>query len=137
GWDVSAVISRPPHGRPYSCSADSSVRNLDVLCVLARDSLTRRGSRRRESASLFSSGYWPGAAALRVKWMSTTPQLRAVAWCWALIAAEGVVVGYFGASLSAGRKVRLDGGALLSVLVFVAWLFLFLGSPFLVRSQRW
>jgi hypothetical protein len=64
-------------------------------------------------------------------------QRTVIAWRWTLIAAQVIVVAYFAALLSGGRKTRLNPGALLSVLIFIAWLFLFLGSPFLVRSQRW
>jgi len=70
--------------------------------------------------------------------MNTLPQKATQGWRWALIAAEVIVAGYFATSILAGRsRVGLDVGAPLSVLVFVAWLFLFLGSPFLVRSQKW
>ena len=69
--------------------------------------------------------------------MNTIPRNASLGWRWALIAAEVIVAGYFAAFFLAGSKVRLDADALLSVLIFIAWLFLFLGSPFLVRSQRW
>jgi hypothetical protein len=65
------------------------------------------------------------------------PRKTTLAWRWSLITAEVMVAGYMAASLLAGAKARLDAGALLSVLLFLAWLFLFFGSPFLVRSQKW
>jgi hypothetical protein len=69
--------------------------------------------------------------------MNTAPQKVTSAWCWALIASEVIVVGYLAASFLLGPKARPNTGVLLSVLVFIATLFLFLGSPFLVRSQGW
>ena len=58
-------------------------------------------------------------------------------WRWILIAAEAFVAVHLGAVLVAGRKVRVDLGLIEAVLFFVAWLFLFLGSPFLVRRHGW
>ena len=55
----------------------------------------------------------------------------------ALIAAEAAVVGAYVASLYAGRQVRLNLGIPATALFIVAWVFLFFGSPFLVRSQGW
>ena len=69
--------------------------------------------------------------------MNSIPLKASLAWRWTLIAAEVLVAGYLATSFLAGSKVRLDAGVPLSVLVFTAWIFLFLGSPFLVRSQRW
>jgi hypothetical protein len=69
--------------------------------------------------------------------MNTIPQKATLPWRWALIAAEILVVGYCAATMLAGSKVRLNVGAVLGVLIFAAWIFLFLGSPFLVRSQKW
>ena len=69
--------------------------------------------------------------------MNTVSQKAVLGWRWALIASEVMVAGYVVVSATVGHKVRLDVGAPLSILVFIAWLFLFLGSPFLVRTQRW
>jgi len=60
-------------------------------------------------------------------------------WRWILIASELLVVAYLVGALMAGRAARHPSGAFLAIGIaaFVAWVFLFLGSPFLVRSQRW
>jgi hypothetical protein len=79
---------------------------------------------------------WP-AFERAAKWMNAPPQKATQGWRWALIAAEVMVAGYYAASISAGRSVRLDVGVPLSVIIFAAWLFLLFGSPFLVRSQKW
>ena len=70
----------------------------------------------------------------------TTPTTRAtVAWRWILITAELLVAGYMVFALMAGRAARhpSEGFAVIGIPVSVAWVFLFLGSPFLVRSQGW
>jgi hypothetical protein len=60
-------------------------------------------------------------------------------WRWILITAELLVAGYWVAALMAGRAARHPSGAfaVIGIAAFLAWGFLFLGSPFLVRSQRW
>jgi hypothetical protein len=62
-----------------------------------------------------------------------------IAWRWILITAELLVAGYLVGALMTGRAARHPSGALavIGIAAFVAWVFLFLGSPFLVRSQRW
>ncbi len=52
---------------------------------------------------------------------------------------ESLLATYLVAMLLAGRHARQETGPFLVVgaLVFVAWIFLFFGSPFLVSSQRW
>jgi hypothetical protein len=70
----------------------------------------------------------------------TTPSTQTtIAWRWILIAAELLVAGYMVWSLMAGRAARHPSGAfaVIGIAAFVAWVFLFLGSPFVVRSQRW
>ncbi len=67
--------------------------------------------------------------------MNTLVQKASLGWRWALIAAEVVVAGHLVGAILAGG--RLNVGAPVAVLVFAAWLFLSLGSPFLVRSQKW
>ncbi len=61
-----------------------------------------------------------------------------VAWRWTLIGAELLVAGHTAYSLWVGRSVRFPTGGfpLIDIAVAVAWVFLFLGSPFLVSSQR-
>ena len=69
-----------------------------------------------------------------------TPSTRTtLAWRWILIAAELLVVGNLVGALIAERAARhpSSGIAIVGIAAFVAWVFLFLGSPFLVRSQRW
>lgn len=60
-------------------------------------------------------------------------------WRLILIAAELLVVAYWVGASIAGRAARHPSGAFLVIGIagFVAWVFLFLGSPFLVRSQGW
>jgi hypothetical protein len=62
-----------------------------------------------------------------------------MAWRWILIGAELLLVAYVMCAVMAGRAVRQPSGAftVMGIATFVAWVFLFLGSPFLVRSQRW
>jgi len=62
-----------------------------------------------------------------------------MAWRWILITAELLVVAYVMSALMAGRAARHPSGAfaVMGISGFVAWVFLFLGSPFLVHSQRW
>jgi len=69
----------------------------------------------------------------------TTPTTRTtIAWRWILITAELLVAGYMAGALMAGRAARHPSGGFVVIgCAFVAWAFLFLGSPFLVRSQRW
>lgn len=64
---------------------------------------------------------------------------RHAGWRWTLIVSEVVVASYLVALQLADRRTRLDTGVALGlgVLAFVAWLFLFFGSPFLVRTHRW
>jgi hypothetical protein len=69
--------------------------------------------------------------------MDTGPEKPASVWRLILIGAEITVLGYLLASFIAGPKARVDVGVFLSVIIFAACLFLLLGSPFLVRSQRW
>lgn len=71
--------------------------------------------------------------------MNTPTARTTMAWRWILIAAELVVVAYLIGALMAGRAARHPSGgfAVIGIAAFVAWGFLFLGSPFLVRSQRW
>ena len=63
----------------------------------------------------------------------------ALFWRWSLIVSETVVAGYFVATLIAGRHLRQETGLLLGVgiVAFAAWMFLFVGSLFLVKSHRW
>ena len=60
-------------------------------------------------------------------------------WRWILITSESLLVTYMVAAAVTGRDVRhaSDGFVVLGILASVAWVFLFLGSPFLVSSQRW
>lgn len=60
-------------------------------------------------------------------------------WRWILIVAELVVGSYLVTVRWIGLATRQPstGLALVGIAVFVAWVFLFLGSPFLVRSERW
>ena len=70
----------------------------------------------------------------------TAPTTRTtMALRWSLIIAELLVVGYLAGALMAGRAARHPSGgfAVIGVAAFIAWVFLFFGSPFLVRSQRW
>ncbi len=70
----------------------------------------------------------------------TPSTLRArTRWRWILVTSELLVVGYMIAVRMTGRAARHPSGAFagIGIAAFVAWVFLFLGSPFLVRSQRW
>jgi hypothetical protein len=70
----------------------------------------------------------------------TTPTTRTtIAWRWILITSELLVAGNLVVVLMAGRGARYSSGldATIGIAAFVAWVFLILGSPFLVRSQRW
>ena len=60
-------------------------------------------------------------------------------WRWILIVAEFLVAGYLVAAQLAGRAARHPSGgfAVVGIAAGVAWVFLFFGTPFLVRSQRW
>jgi len=55
------------------------------------------------------------------------------------ITSELLLGSYLIAMQLAGGHTRQETGAFLvvGILAFVAWVFLFFGSPFLVRSQRW
>src|SRR6266571_4235167 len=71
--------------------------------------------------------------------MTTPTTIATMAWRWILITAELLVVAYVMSALMAGRAARHPSGAfaVMGIAAFVAWVFLFLGSPFFVRSQRW
>src|SRR5207245_2794027 len=60
------------------------------------------------------------------------------AWRWILMTAELLVVACAMSALMAERAARHPSGAfaVMGIAAVVAWVFLFLGSPFLVRSQR-
>ena len=62
-----------------------------------------------------------------------------VAWRWTLITAQLLLAGYMAFALWAGRAARYPTGQLdiVGIAASAAWAFLFLGSPFLVRSQGW
>jgi hypothetical protein len=71
--------------------------------------------------------------------MSASTTRTTIAWRRILVTAELLVAGYMAGALMAGRAARHPSGGfvVIGVVAFVAWVFLFLGSPFLVRSQRW
>ena len=71
--------------------------------------------------------------------MSTHTQTAPLFWRWVLIVSELLLGSYLISMQLAGRHARQETGAFLvvGILAFVAWVFLFFGSPFLVRSQRW
>jgi hypothetical protein len=77
------------------------------------------------------------ASELVVKCMNLSARKAASGWRLALVASEVTMIGFLAASASAGPKTRINIGLIPSLLVFVAFGFLFLGSPFLVRSQGW
>ena len=58
---------------------------------------------------------------------------------WVLIVSELLLGSYLIVTQLAGRHARQETGPFLvvGILAFVAWVFLFFGSPFLVRSHRW
>ena len=58
---------------------------------------------------------------------------------WVLIVSELLLGSYLIVMQLAGRYTRQETGPFLvvGILAFVAWVFLFFGSPFLVRSHRW
>jgi hypothetical protein len=58
-------------------------------------------------------------------------------WRWILIVAEVLVIAYLVFVNIAARNGKLLVGPVFASLIFAAWIFLFLGSPFLVSSQRW
>ncbi len=70
--------------------------------------------------------------------MNSANKRGAVAWRYALIAAELLVGGHTAYSLLVGRLTThpREEFPLIDIAVAVAWVFLFLGSPFLVPSQR-
>jgi len=69
--------------------------------------------------------------------MSTHVETTSRAWRRILIGAELLVLVYAVVIHFGGRHVRQETGPwfVLAILVFAAWAFLFLGSPFLVRSH--
>ena len=81
--------------------------------------------------------YETGTATFGV--MKARTQTASPFWRWALIVSESLLATYAVAMHFAGRHARQETGLFLvvGVLVFVAWVFLFFGSPFLVSSQRW
>ena len=80
-----------------------------------------------------------GYTAIELDKMTLSTTKATMTWRWILIISELLVVGYMTVVFMAGRAARHPSGAFvaLGIAAFVAWAFLFLGSPFLVRSQRW
>ena len=81
----------------------------------------------------------PQARDLALGGMSSRTDTALVFGRWALIVSELLLGGYLVATQLTGRHAHRETGAFLvvGILAFVAWVFLFFGSPFLVRSQRW
>ena len=71
--------------------------------------------------------------------MSTRTQAGSMFWRWTLIVSQLLLAAYLVTMHLAGRHARQGTGPffLVGILAFAAWVFLFLGSPFLVSSQRW
>jgi len=72
--------------------------------------------------------------------MITRTQTASPFWRWALIVSELLVATYLVVVMQLpGRPVAQQTWPFLvvGILAFVAWVFLFFGSPFLVSSQRW
>ena len=71
--------------------------------------------------------------------MNPRPDIRLRIWRWVLISSELVLLAYWTVAVLAGHDARHPTGVLLAVgiVASVAWVFLFIGSPFLVPSQRW
>jgi hypothetical protein len=70
--------------------------------------------------------------------MATSTHLVSRFWRWVLIVAEFVLVGELIAIRVTPLARQYTGAsAATAVASGIAWVFLFLGSPFLVRSQRW
>jgi len=71
--------------------------------------------------------------------MNARTQTASPFWRWVLIVSESLLTTYMVAMHLAGRHARQETGPFLvvGVLAFIAWVFLFFGSPFLVSSQRW
>lgn len=87
----------------------------------------------------FSCDFGDAAQFWSVTRMSTRAPTATVFWRWVLIVSEVLLGGYLVAMQLAGRHGRQETGVFLvvGILAFVAWVFLFFGSPFLVASQRW
>jgi hypothetical protein len=71
--------------------------------------------------------------------MNARIQTASPFWRWALIVSESLLTTYLFEMHLADRHARHETGPflVLGVLAFIAWIFLFFGSPFLVSSQRW
>ena len=70
--------------------------------------------------------------------MASRIQSPSVFWRWILILSELVLAGELIAIRITPLARHYTGlSALVAALAGVAWVFLFFGSPFLVRSQRW
>jgi len=71
--------------------------------------------------------------------MSTRTQAASMFWRWVLIVSELLVAANIVVVQLAGRYGLEETGLFLivGILTFGAWVFLFLGSPFLVSSHRW
>jgi len=70
--------------------------------------------------------------------MTTGIQARSPFWRWALIVSSLLLIGEdIAVRVTPYMRQYRGVSVLVAILAFAAFVFLFFGSPFLVRSQRW
>lgn len=138
--ELGALDRSPWCGRDDRTPGHASTTGLRISVDCSWFGLDNDGAPESAGCGLRTSSAFGDASIIRaLDRMSTRTETAPLFWRWVLIVSEIVVGTYLIVMQLAVRHPRQETGAFLvvGILAFVAWVFLFFGSPFLVRSQRW